>query len=306
VVALIVVIALGYWLNWHWTGLVPETSEPKQHAKTLWDWLQLLIIPVVLAIGGFWFNQIQKDREQQAAERRTQTEREAAEKRAQTERDIAQDNQQEATLQEYINKMSELLLDRKLRESDPDAEVRRIARVRTLTVLPRLDKDRKRSALQFLYESGLIRKPEGIISLRGADLRETNLGIAQLNGADLSGANLMGANLEEADLNGANLEDINLEGAKLKGAKLAGANLRYSNLRNANLRQANLEFYHQELKPRFIEKGVIMSDFGIAVTNPQGADLEIADLSGAWVNQEQLKKAKSLKGATMPDGSKHP
>ena len=34
-IALIVVLALGYWLNWHWTGLVVETSEPKQHAKTL-------------------------------------------------------------------------------------------------------------------------------------------------------------------------------------------------------------------------------------------------------------------------------
>ena len=34
-IALIVVVVLGYWLNWHWTGLVVETSEPKQHAKTL-------------------------------------------------------------------------------------------------------------------------------------------------------------------------------------------------------------------------------------------------------------------------------
>ena len=24
--------------------------------KTLWDWLQLLFIPVVLAVAGFWFN----------------------------------------------------------------------------------------------------------------------------------------------------------------------------------------------------------------------------------------------------------
>ena len=31
-----------------------------------------------------------------------------------------------------------------------------------------------------------------------------------------------------------------------------------------------------------------------------------ANLSGAWVTEEQLKKAKSLKGATMLDGSIHP
>jgi hypothetical protein len=27
--------------------------------KTLWNWLHLLIIPVVLAIGGYWFNRQQ-------------------------------------------------------------------------------------------------------------------------------------------------------------------------------------------------------------------------------------------------------
>ena len=56
--ALIIVIVLGYLLNWHWTGLVPEMSEPKQHAKTLWDWLQLLAalaIPVVVGFGAAWF-----------------------------------------------------------------------------------------------------------------------------------------------------------------------------------------------------------------------------------------------------------
>ncbi len=52
----------------------------------------------MLAIGGFWFNQIQKDREQKAAEQR-----------AKTEQTIAENNQQEVALQEYINKMGGLL-----------------------------------------------------------------------------------------------------------------------------------------------------------------------------------------------------
>ncbi len=50
------------------------------------------------------------------------------------------------TLKEYFEKMSELLLHENLRRSEPDAEVRKIARVWTLTVLPRLDPHRKRSA----------------------------------------------------------------------------------------------------------------------------------------------------------------
>jgi len=34
--------------GWGWTGLA---------GKTLWDWLQLLFIPVLLVIGGFWLNE---------------------------------------------------------------------------------------------------------------------------------------------------------------------------------------------------------------------------------------------------------
>jgi len=83
-------IFAGYWFHWSWTGFLN---------KALWDWLQLLIIPVVLATGGFWFNQIQKSREQRT------TEQQAA-----LERELTRDNQQETLLQAYIDKMSELLL----------------------------------------------------------------------------------------------------------------------------------------------------------------------------------------------------
>src|SRR6266480_3014090 len=77
--------------------------------KTLWDWLQLLVVPILLAIGGFWLNQIQKSREErtreqcdkierEAAEQRANVEREAAEQRAKVERVIAEYNQGEAVL----------------------------------------------------------------------------------------------------------------------------------------------------------------------------------------------------------------
>jgi uncharacterized protein YjbI with pentapeptide repeats len=36
-----------------------------------------------------------------------------------------------------------------------------------------------------------------------------------------------------------------------------------------------------------------------------GADLSGTDLRGAIVTDEQLAQAKSLKGATMPDGTVH-
>ena len=46
-------------------------------------------------------------------------------------------------------------------------------------------------------------------------------------------------------------------------------------------------------------------------TNLSGADLtdanlDMANLKGAKITQEQWEQAKSLKGATMPNGSKNP
>src|SRR5260221_4346376 len=118
------------------------------------------------ALGGYLFNYTSSRNEQKATQVRDKT-----------ERDIASDNQRETALQEYINKMSELLLDKDhpLRESAPEDEVRKIARVRTLTVLPRLDIRRKWHVLQFLYESRLIEKSKRIVDLATADLRKDDL-----------------------------------------------------------------------------------------------------------------------------------
>ena len=78
-------------------GTVTRT-ETYQPGKTLWDWMQLLFIPVVLAVAGFWFNH----RERQAAELRAENERKTAELHAEADREISLDNQREAALKEYM------------------------------------------------------------------------------------------------------------------------------------------------------------------------------------------------------------
>ena len=115
------------------------------------------------------------------------------------------ENQRETALQAYIDKMSELLLHEKLRDSADDDEVRNIARVRTLTVLRGLDPIRKVSVLQFLYESSLINKDKCVISLHGANLSNVDLRIVDLINANLSKANFYQANLIGANLDSANL-----------------------------------------------------------------------------------------------------
>jgi uncharacterized protein YjbI with pentapeptide repeats len=55
-----------------------------------------------------------------------------------------------------------------------------------LTVLTRLDGERKGSVLQFLHESRLIAKVPGVLDLKGADLSGADLGRADLREAVLS------------------------------------------------------------------------------------------------------------------------
>ena len=43
-----------------------------RYGITLWDWLELLIVPAVIAGGGFWFNRQQRERELEIAEQRAQ------------------------------------------------------------------------------------------------------------------------------------------------------------------------------------------------------------------------------------------
>jgi hypothetical protein len=61
-IGILAVLVGGYALHWSWTGF----------NRTLWDWMQLLIIPAVLAIVGFLFNRAEHRSEQEAASNRQQ------------------------------------------------------------------------------------------------------------------------------------------------------------------------------------------------------------------------------------------
>jgi hypothetical protein len=75
---------IGY--TYQWTGFgQSKVSEDIQPAKTLWDWLDLLIVPAMLALGGYLF---------------TRWDRRAAVQQA-----------QDATLQAYVDRMAQLLTD---------------------------------------------------------------------------------------------------------------------------------------------------------------------------------------------------
>jgi uncharacterized protein YjbI with pentapeptide repeats len=165
-----------------------------------------------------------------------------ADQRAENDREIARDTQREAALQIYMDKMSELLFEKNIYISQPNDPVRSMARARTLSVLRGLNDSRKGSLIQFLYESGLIKKNVngGILRLSGGDLSYAYLVSIDLSEAALSGTFLEKATLSFANLNGADLNEAVLSGAELSGANLKGANLRGAVLVESQLHRADL------------------------------------------------------------------
>jgi uncharacterized protein YjbI with pentapeptide repeats len=232
--------------------------------KKFWDYLELLIVPAALAFGVYWLNRTQDIRQQEADELQQNRTLETVTQQA-----------QDAALQAYLDQMSQLMLREGLVSAKPGGEhvgenTLALARARTLTVLPTLDANRKRSVLQFLHEAGLIDKDVPIVGLTGADLRGIDLHGADLRDADLRDAYVGGADLRGADLSWANLRGADLTLAILSEADLTMALLYGTDLSEADLRDADLR------------------------------DANLGDAKG--ITNEQLSAAYSLEGATMPDG----
>jgi hypothetical protein len=221
--------------------------------------------------------------------------------------------------------MSTLLLDKNLRGSGNNSEVQTLARARTLTVLGRLDPSRKTAVMQFLVEADLVQRVEGrepiiklgqppppaaytfafstIVPGSGTDLSGAYLLGTDLSGAYLSRADLREANLSTADLRGANLTLGGLSQADLSRADLGEATLNLASMSHANLSHANLRGAYL--------LGADLSRADLSRADLGEADLGEADLSGAnlryakGTTKKQLEQAKSLEGATMPNGQKH-
>ncbi|GHO72621.1 hypothetical protein KSD_03920 [Ktedonobacter sp. SOSP1-85] len=307
---------LGYQVTW--TGFsvpVCPTNQQCPSLKTLWDWLQLLIVPLALTGAGLWFSQVQKK----------------------TEVAISKDKQREDLLQAYLDRMSELLLREDLRHSKPNSEARNVARVRTLTILRQLDTPRINHVLSFLRDAKLVtsRQGESIVSLCKADMQGLDLQGMNAYNIDLSGANLSHTNLDGANFSGANLSNAKLDRATLVKARLnetdfSGATFVYANLSKAifyrtclskaHLGYADLRgarFYTPDLCKAYFGDakldGVNLSKLDLSEAEFTGASLvgtnlskanlsdtcfEVADLRGANLEEANLEKA-DLKGANL-------
>lgn len=295
-----------------WVG-VSDYGKPTgidERGKTLWDWFQLLIIPVVLVGGAFLLNRSERIAQNRTEEQRRKDAQELEDRRAKLAQEIATDQGYETTLQTYLDRMTELLLDRKLRESPISDPVRDVGRARTLTVLRRLDGERKGLLLKFLYESDLVRSPfvytledsqrgnikerrqEPVISFKDADLGGIRLANISLNEVDLSGADLTGADIQNSYFYTAILTGASFENATLLANYFVQANLSRSNLNGADLSASIMESAVLADAKLF---GTILDKSNMRNANLEQADLfdsklRSVDLYGANLSRANLRK----------------
>jgi uncharacterized protein YjbI with pentapeptide repeats len=293
------------WLSnfWKWTGF---------GNKTLWEILQLIGLPAVLAAVGLFINYSLE----------------------QSQKKIENDRYQQAALENYFQQMTNILVDKKLgalyhvhldnqlpnyqdsfsqlihqlntiKEVDPALkesitkdlkelresqmeELEAIARAQTLTTLNllRLDTTRRDLLINFLRETTLAAKDptcaqqdnkttEQVEKCRKQE-QEANLLIGiNLHSLDLPNINLQLFILKLADLGDANLSKAFLSEADLSGSNLSGSNLSEAYMNKTDLRGANLR------NANLTKASLIQANLGSQDTDLTNANLTNANLAQA-------------------------
>jgi uncharacterized protein HemX len=71
--------------------------------KTVWDWLQLLIVPIMLSLITVAFTWQQNERQQRIEGNRAKQAQKIENQRAEAERELAEQRAQDETLQAYLD-----------------------------------------------------------------------------------------------------------------------------------------------------------------------------------------------------------
>ena len=268
VIALCSVIFLLFYIGYYtttcswdnWTGFGSYTKPHKDYVrgKTLWDWLQLLIIPLILTGGIWWLNK-----------RQEQSKIDLNLKQEESKQKLESNNRKQNTLENYFDKMSELILKDGSLKNNENAQT--IARARTLLVMRELDGNRKAQALQFLRDSKLIRKPPTIdlqfVVLDGVNFERARLDDCQIKNAYFKKATFHEASLEDSNVEGCDFTDSKFTKAVLKNTIFNNAILKGAVFDGADLKGAKFEDAQQIEKADFSKAKNIPSELAAKLNN---------------------------------------
>jgi uncharacterized protein YjbI with pentapeptide repeats len=297
-------VVVAYRRRWGWTGFSEPAGEAPR-GKTLWDWLQLLIVPAVLVGAAFALNLAQSSRDQRREDRR-----------AAVERSIALEQRREDALAAYLDEMAALL-----RHGQVARQTLAMSRTLTLSVLRRLDGQRKGFVVQFLAEGGLAKPAVAQLGLAKGSLIKLPPSGIDLAGADLRGAvvrgtlanvALDGADLRAADFQTAFLSNVTMSLSDLRNATFAGAQFDLVWIDGADLRGANLS---RTLIGRSYFNSSCLTDARLSGATIFDSSFEDAtgrniDLSGTTVARLKWKGVSfaglDLTGVSFEDGATPP
>ena len=189
-------------------------------------------------------------------------------------------NQKNQHLLDYLSTVGELPSN----SADPAKDT--AVQAQTLTILPDLSGEQKRTVMQFLYQANLINKDNPRIKLYYADLTS-----ADLKGTDPQENKFV---LDNANLRGVNLQDADLQYTSLTGSNVSNSHLVNTNLSNTDLSEANLNHSY-------------LSNVDLSGANLSGADLGGVDLrDDTGLTQEQIDEAKGDGRTRLPDDLQRP
>jgi uncharacterized protein YjbI with pentapeptide repeats len=261
--------------------------------KTLWDVVQLLLIPLCIGVGSWWFQDFVKSKELLASKNKADQDALAS-----------ADKANQDALIKYFDQMSDLI--RKGLNSEKQDSLSAIAQAKTLVLLQSLNSDRKRSRLviQFL-ETSKLNKGDGVLA--NSEISRSDFTRSYLTNIRLFHSNLYRSNLSHAELDGANLTGSILSAADLTNTKLNGSCLDKIHLYTAAI--DNTELQNASFKEAFVR------DVDFKKTNLLGTDFSKAILLNVNLQHVQGLKEESLKHSflckvTLPqnfqiDGSKN-
>lgn len=290
--------------------------------KRLWNWMDLLLVPVIVAFVVWILDRREHMSDRIAAKERVDHEQSLTNQRAATDRKINNDRLNQQTLESCLEYISGHVLNSHMSPAVPLVKTA-IIRARVLEVIDSLgyDYQRRDQVLRFLHETDfhktggtsqpLFKKANlSKLKLRKADLREVDFSGADLTSANLCGSRLFGAcfedarlpmirligvsldkaNLTRADLNKACLAKSSLAGAILNDAQLIDANLKCANLSGAVMEKARLDNANLERAdlsdaqlPGAVLRGANLKSANLRPTTLNNADLRDADLSSAII-----------------------
>ncbi len=227
-ILLIVVISIGilivvYFAFYNndapkWTGFGPyDEKKEGLRGKTLWEWLDLLIIPSTIGIISWIYKEAERDKA--IIEQR--------------------EKDQVTNIDSFFKILTELITKNNLLKSNFDDPNRIIARTRSILAFEDADSERKGQILQFIYESGLINS-NPILNLNGVNLKKSNLNGIILRASEIKGAYFNNSSMKNSFLDNSNLTSCDFSNSDFTECSLIKTNLSYTNLSNANFKDLNL------------------------------------------------------------------